>query len=444
MHSCGNIQMAQGFIDAFGVTAIGDLLPALGSQQLPTKEMMTAATQTEGVSWFWEESKEEIIESSQPATSSTQPSEMAWAWGNLVNETGMPLLEPISPYDVKTPTPSVNESTDEGSKRRVLDPQLPEVVVSSEGEDGDFCDPYVAQLQVLNEWRATKESISLPTPKTPDEANILTVYAYYEGDDIWEGTVYILDAFIFTFFGMEMLIKAVALGIVGHEESLFRYNWNKFNIFIICGEVLDHFLASLGILSGLPVFSPMRLIDQVPSMRVLVTDICNTLPMLVNVFVLYIFIIHIFGVMGVQMWAGQLRNRCFMEEEISTRHHHPVLRPTTERETEEPPVGLSIKRLLDKFKSFILCTFSRSDTEQTTWELWRGRGASAAGERCGGGSGGRGQVREGSTPVEEKANHAPLSHTVGAGPGEGRYKKTRRRAQRREGLREDGCERPGV
>ncbi|KAM7412341.1 hypothetical protein PAMA_022023 [Pampus argenteus] len=131
----------------------------------------------------------------------------------------------------------------------------------------------------------------------------------------------ILDAFIFTFFVMEMLIKAVALGIVGHEESLFSNNWNKFDVFIICGEVLDHFLASLGILSGLRVFSPMRLIGRVPSMRVLVTDIVNTLPMLVNVLVLYIFVIHIFGVMGVQMWAGQLRNRCFMGEEISTKYN---------------------------------------------------------------------------------------------------------------------------
>ncbi|KAM7365204.1 hypothetical protein PAMP_016150 [Pampus punctatissimus] len=120
---------------------------------------------------------------------------------------------------------------------------------------------------------------------------------------------------------MEMIIKAVALGIVGHEESLFSNNWNKFDVFIICGEVLDHFLASLGILSGLRVFSAMRLIGRVPSMRVLVTDIINTLPMLANVFVLYIFVIHIFSVMGVQMWAGQLRNRCFLGEEISTKYN---------------------------------------------------------------------------------------------------------------------------
>ncbi|KAM7365209.1 hypothetical protein PAMP_016155 [Pampus punctatissimus] len=131
----------------------------------------------------------------------------------------------------------------------------------------------------------------------------------------------ILDGFIFTFFVMEMIIKAVALGIVGHEESLFSNNWNKFDVFIICGEVLDHFLASLGILSGLRVFSAMRLIGRVPSMRVLVTDIINTLPMLANVFVLYIFVIHIFSVMGVQMWAGQLRNRCFLGEEISTKYN---------------------------------------------------------------------------------------------------------------------------
>ncbi|CAK6982855.1 voltage-dependent T-type calcium channel subunit alpha-1H-like, partial [Scomber scombrus] len=159
-----------------------------------------------------------------------------------------------------------------------------------------------------------------------------------------------LDAFFFAFFLMEMVIKAVALGVYGHQGSYLSNSWNKFDFFIISGEgkdiqqkckstldltgetkmfrqflmirlILDHILASLGILTGLKVFQtlrPLRLIGRVPSMRVLVMVIVDTLPMLANVLVLYIFFIHIFGVVGVQMWAGKLRNRCFLGEDIPT------------------------------------------------------------------------------------------------------------------------------
>lgn len=53
-------------------------------------------------------------------------------------------------------------------------------------------------------------------------------------------------------------------------------------------------------------------------MRILVTILLETAPMLGNVLILYAFVIHIFGVIGVQMWAGKLRNRCFLGDDILT------------------------------------------------------------------------------------------------------------------------------
>ncbi|XP_053191097.1 voltage-dependent T-type calcium channel subunit alpha-1H-like [Scomber japonicus] len=135
---------------------------------------------------------------------------------------------------------------------------------------------------------------------------------------------YALDSFFFAFFLMEMVIKAAALGFHGHQGSYLSNNWNKFDFLIISGEILDHILASLGVVSGLHFFEtlrPLRLIGRVPSMRILVMVIVDTLPMLANVLVLYIFFIHIFGVVGVQMWKGKLRNRCFLGEDIPTEYN---------------------------------------------------------------------------------------------------------------------------
>lgn len=51
-------------------------------------------------------------------------------------------------------------------------------------------------------------------------------------------------------------------------------------------------------------------------MRILVTLLLDTLPMLGNVLALCFFVFFIFGIVGVQLWAGLLRNRCFMGEDV--------------------------------------------------------------------------------------------------------------------------------
>lgn len=53
-------------------------------------------------------------------------------------------------------------------------------------------------------------------------------------------------------------------------------------------------------------------------MRILVTLLLDTLPMLGNVLALCFFVFFIFGIVGVQLWAGLLRNRCFMGDDVKT------------------------------------------------------------------------------------------------------------------------------
>ena len=51
-------------------------------------------------------------------------------------------------------------------------------------------------------------------------------------------------------------------------------------------------------------------------MRILVMLILDTLPMLGNVLLLCAFVFLIFGIMGVQLWSGMLRQRCFFPEDF--------------------------------------------------------------------------------------------------------------------------------
>uniref|UniRef100_A0A8C5NDL7 Voltage-dependent T-type calcium channel subunit alpha n=1 Tax=Gouania willdenowi TaxID=441366 RepID=A0A8C5NDL7_GOUWI len=123
------------------------------------------------------------------------------------------------------------------------------------------------------------------------------------------------DDFIFAFFAIEMVIKMIALGIFG-KRCYLGDTWNRLDFFIVLAGMLEYSLnlqsVSFSAVRTVRVLRPLRAINRVPSMRILVTLLLDTLPMLGNVLLLCFFVFFIFGIVGVQLWAGLLRNRCFL------------------------------------------------------------------------------------------------------------------------------------
>uniref|UniRef100_A0A4W4GRP3 Ion transport domain-containing protein n=1 Tax=Electrophorus electricus TaxID=8005 RepID=A0A4W4GRP3_ELEEL len=127
------------------------------------------------------------------------------------------------------------------------------------------------------------------------------------------------DDFIFAFFAVEMVVKMVALGVFG-PKCYLGDTWNRLDFFIVMAGMLEYSLdghnVSFSAIRTVRVLRPLRAINRVPSMRILVTLLLDTLPMLGNVLLLCFFVFFIFGIVGVQLWAGLLRNRCFLDDDI--------------------------------------------------------------------------------------------------------------------------------
>ncbi|MED6293621.1 Voltage-dependent T-type calcium channel subunit alpha-1H, partial [Characodon lateralis] len=154
--------------------------------------------------------------------------------------------------------------------------------------------------------------------------NCVTLGMFQPCEDVtclseWCRILQVLDDCIFAFFAVEMVIKMVALGIFG-SNCYLGDKWNQLDFVIVMAGVMEYSLdghnASLSAIRTVRVLRPLRAINRVPSMRILVTLLLDTLPMLGNVLLLCFFVFFIFGIVGVQLWAGLLRNRCFMKEEI--------------------------------------------------------------------------------------------------------------------------------
>ncbi|XP_044044865.1 voltage-dependent T-type calcium channel subunit alpha-1I-like isoform X2 [Siniperca chuatsi] len=128
------------------------------------------------------------------------------------------------------------------------------------------------------------------------------------------------DAFIYIFFALEMVIKMVALGIFGRRCYLGD-TWNRLDFFIVMAGMIEYSLdlqnVNFTAIRTVRVLRPLKAINRVPSMRILVNLLLDTLPMLGNVLLLCFFVFFIFGIIGVQLWAGLLRNRCYPEENFT-------------------------------------------------------------------------------------------------------------------------------
>ncbi|XP_062859150.1 voltage-dependent T-type calcium channel subunit alpha-1G [Trichomycterus rosablanca] len=148
------------------------------------------------------------------------------------------------------------------------------------------------------------------------------------------------DDFIFAFFAVEMVIKMVALGIFG-KKCYLGDTWNRLDFFIVLAGMLEYSLnlqnVSLSAVRTVRVLRPLRAINRVPSMRILVTLLLDTLPMLGNVLLLCFFVFFIFGIVGVQLWAGLLRNRCFLPTNFSLPQNLQLYKHfQTENDDESP------------------------------------------------------------------------------------------------------------
>mmetsp|Transcript_58370 Transcript_58370/g.186060 ORF Transcript_58370/g.186060 Transcript_58370/m.186060 type:complete len:1610 (+) Transcript_58370:485-5314(+) len=127
------------------------------------------------------------------------------------------------------------------------------------------------------------------------------------------GKVLALSEYFFTVgFVTEMTFKVTGMGFVLAPGTYLRDGWN----------VMDFLVVVLGLMAFIPSFGnytairtvrvlrPLRTITGVEGMRVLVVTLLRSLPMLLDVLVLCAFAFFIFGIVGVQVFAGAMRNRC--------------------------------------------------------------------------------------------------------------------------------------
>lgn len=122
-------------------------------------------------------------------------------------------------------------------------------------------------------------------------------------------------------YTIEMILKIIAMGFIIERGSYLRDPWNTidFLVVILGWLVLISIGQSVTVLRIVRVLRPIRTLNSLSNLKVLVIAILNSIPLLVDIIVLIGFLLLLYGVLGIQLYAGMFRRRCYDESGITDK-----------------------------------------------------------------------------------------------------------------------------
>lgn len=124
----------------------------------------------------------------------------------------------------------------------------------------------------------------------------------------------ILDVWLTIFFTLEAMLKVIAWGFFWDRNSYLRDAWNWLD-FVVVLTAWASFVPG-GAASGLGFFRvfralrPLRSLNAVPQMKVLVNTVISSVPKLGNVSAVGAFLFLVFGIIGVTLMSGTFNRLC--------------------------------------------------------------------------------------------------------------------------------------
>ena len=118
-------------------------------------------------------------------------------------------------------------------------------------------------------------------------------------------------------FLTECFFKVVGMGFVLHKTSYLRSEgWNILDFVIVCVSLLSLVIPggnSLEFIKIMRTLRPLRFINKSEGMKVVVQALVKSITPLLNVMLISLLVWVIFGIMGVQLFAGKF-HRCSLNE----------------------------------------------------------------------------------------------------------------------------------
>mmetsp|Transcript_59235 Transcript_59235/g.105254 ORF Transcript_59235/g.105254 Transcript_59235/m.105254 type:complete len:1938 (-) Transcript_59235:102-5915(-) len=132
----------------------------------------------------------------------------------------------------------------------------------------------------------------------------------------------IIDRILLGFFALELILKVIAFGFFVDSTSYMRDMWNWLDFVVVVTGIMEQLEVGggIGFLRLFRILRPLRSLNAVPQMKVLVNTVLSSIPRLGNVSIMGIFLFLIFGILGVSLLNGIFFRSCRLTP-------NPVLKP---------------------------------------------------------------------------------------------------------------------
>jgi len=126
-----------------------------------------------------------------------------------------------------------------------------------------------------------------------------------------------IDLVFLVLFTVEMILKILSSGLMMHQTAYLRNGWNWLDfIVVVTGWVsMTGTGSSSNSLRLFKALRPLRSLQRIRGMRVLVNCILAAIPQLCTVVVFLMFVLSVFGIVGVQLFKASLRHQCHFCED---------------------------------------------------------------------------------------------------------------------------------
>ena len=126
-------------------------------------------------------------------------------------------------------------------------------------------------------------------------------------------------------YSVEMVLKILGLGFIFGKGAYLTDPFNILDFFIVMSSYLSMLQnqdstseeggLSLSSLRAFRVLRPLRAVNNIPGLRLIVQSIMSALPLLKDTIIVLLFFFLIFAIGGVNLFSGMLRQRCINIED---------------------------------------------------------------------------------------------------------------------------------
>ncbi|XP_015747869.1 PREDICTED: sodium channel protein 60E-like [Acropora digitifera] len=116
-------------------------------------------------------------------------------------------------------------------------------------------------------------------------------------------------------YTMEMCLKILSRGFIFHAFAYLRdpWNWLDFIVVVLGYVTVAPNIANLTGIRAVRVLRALRTFSALKGLRAMVNTLLRSLKLLSDVLVLFLFFLAVMALIGLQLFSGELRNKCVLK-----------------------------------------------------------------------------------------------------------------------------------